>query len=313
MAETVLFFDGNSYPANTVDNVFEAICQAGLAGKTGVLVGNGNNLAVTGTSSPVAVASGMALVKGKLYENTASKNLTVATPATSTRIDRVVLRLSYAAGTCTAVVLAGTEGTGLPPTLTQVDGTTWEISLAKVSITTGGVITVTSERRRARASVYSKGDVMTKLCVLSGHYPIDRDLDAPDYDWHLANGDTENGVQTRDLRDRVLMGAGTAYPAYTTGGAATANLAHTHSGAGLSAAVGTHQHQVTMESDWGGGYSSGGTNPIAQLIANDELYASGAGAVSGSTASAGSSSQSILPPYAAEYVFVYVGPNDVAI
>ena len=42
--------------------------------------------------------------------------------------------------------IAGVEG-GSAPALTQTANTTWEISLAKVTITTAGVITVVNERR----------------------------------------------------------------------------------------------------------------------------------------------------------------------
>ena len=56
----------------------------------------------------------------------------------------MVLRAGYVAKTVIAL-LAGAEG-GAAPALTQTDGTTWEYSLAQVSITTGGVITLTDER-----------------------------------------------------------------------------------------------------------------------------------------------------------------------
>jgi len=45
-----------------------------------------NKLAVSGTSSPVAVASGAALVYGIPYVNTASVNVAVSTPSVSTRM-----------------------------------------------------------------------------------------------------------------------------------------------------------------------------------------------------------------------------------
>jgi len=105
-----------------------------------------NELAVTGTTSPVAVASGVAWVYGCWYQNDSSLNVTVPTPATNPRIDRIVLRYGSAAQTVRITRLAGTEAASpTAPTLTQ-NSTTYEISLAQVRITTGGVITVTDER-----------------------------------------------------------------------------------------------------------------------------------------------------------------------
>lgn len=104
-----------------------------------------NELAVSGTSSPVAVNTGAAVVYGIPYFNTASVNVAVATPASSTRIDRIVLRADWTAETVRITKIAGTEG-GAEPSLTQSAGTTWDIPLAKVSITTGGIITLTDER-----------------------------------------------------------------------------------------------------------------------------------------------------------------------
>lgn len=105
-----------------------------------------NELAVTGTSSPVAVASGAALAYGFVYLSDASVNVAVASPSVSTRIDRIVLRVNWSAQTVRITRVAGSEGSGSPPALTQSAGTTWDVPLAQVSITTGGVITVTDER-----------------------------------------------------------------------------------------------------------------------------------------------------------------------
>lgn len=111
----------------------------------GVLKNYQNELEVTGAATPVAVNTGGAIVYGFPYWNTASVNVTIPTPSGATRIDRIVLRASWAAQTVRITRVAGSEGGGAPA-LTQTDGTTWDISLAQVSITTGGVITVTDER-----------------------------------------------------------------------------------------------------------------------------------------------------------------------
>ena len=111
----------------------------------GVLRSIMNSLAVSGTSSPVVVATGAAIVYGYPYRSDASTNVTIPTPTTATRIDRIVLRVSWSAQTVRITRIAGTEGGGAPA-LTQMPNTTWDIPLAQVSITTGGVITVTDQR-----------------------------------------------------------------------------------------------------------------------------------------------------------------------
>jgi hypothetical protein len=106
-----------------------------------------NKLAVTGSSSPAQVATGAALVYGIPYFNNGTVSITIATPTTGTRIDRLVLRASWALQTVRVTRIAGTEGAGTPPALTQSAGTTWDVPLAQVSITTGGVITIIDERQ----------------------------------------------------------------------------------------------------------------------------------------------------------------------
>jgi len=111
----------------------------------GVLKGIGNELATTGTSSPVSTATGSGIVYGFYYASDSAVTTAIPTPTTATRIDRIVLRTSWAAQTIRITRIAGTEGAGTPA-LTQIANTTWDIPLATVSITTGGVITVTDAR-----------------------------------------------------------------------------------------------------------------------------------------------------------------------
>lgn len=112
----------------------------------GVLAGYANELEVTGSSSPVAVNTGAAVVYGFPYENDASVNVTVATPTVGTTGHRVVLRVNWSAQTVRIALLSSADGTASIPAVTQSANTTWEISLATLTITTGGVITVTDDR-----------------------------------------------------------------------------------------------------------------------------------------------------------------------
>ena len=136
--------DCGPYTANIWSDWYEALFTSNSVDES-VIPNVLNELAVSGSATPLSVASGWALVNGKWYKNTAATTLAIATPVASTRIDRVILRVDYATQTVRLVLLAGAEG-GAAPTLTQTDGTTWEVSLAQASITTGGVVTITDER-----------------------------------------------------------------------------------------------------------------------------------------------------------------------
>lgn len=112
----------------------------------GVHPGVGGELAVTAAVESVDVASGRASAAGFSYKNTVTENVAIPVPAANTRIDRIVLRAVYAPTRTVRITrIAGTEGAGAPA-LTQSAGSTWDIPLAQVSITTGAAITVTDER-----------------------------------------------------------------------------------------------------------------------------------------------------------------------
>lgn len=105
-------------------------------------------LEVSGTATPVNVGTGAACVYGFHYWNTANISTAIPSPGTGTRIDRLVLQADWTNRQVRLARLPGVTfgGTAAPVALTQMDGTTWEIPLAQLSITTGGAITVTDER-----------------------------------------------------------------------------------------------------------------------------------------------------------------------
>lgn len=113
--------------------------------RSGVFVDDLNELAASGGTSPVAIATGRALVDGTWYENDASVNVAIPTPSASTRIDRIVARKSFSAQTIRITRIAGTEGAGAPA-ITQSAGVTWDMPICQASITTGGIITILDER-----------------------------------------------------------------------------------------------------------------------------------------------------------------------
>jgi len=103
---------------------------------------------VTGANI-VSVNTGGAMVDGKVYHNSAAVavNIPSAAGGGNTRIDRIVIRCSWA-GTDTAVTrIAGADAaTPTAPAITQTSGTTYDIMIAQVLVTTAGACTVTDER-----------------------------------------------------------------------------------------------------------------------------------------------------------------------
>lgn len=113
----------------------------------GVADGYGNELAVTNPSGrDLSINTGGALVYGFPYWNTAPVTKTLTHPTTGTTGWRLVLQASWAAQTVRIALLQAADGTAAPPAVTQVATTTWEISLAYGTITTGDVIVVTDAR-----------------------------------------------------------------------------------------------------------------------------------------------------------------------
>lgn len=98
-------------------------------------------------ANTLRVAAGQAIVWGTWYENSANLDFTIPTPAASTRIDRIVVRKSWAAQTTRLTRIAGAEG-GAAPAMVQTSGTTWDIPICNVSITTGGTMTITDARNQ---------------------------------------------------------------------------------------------------------------------------------------------------------------------
>lgn len=282
MAEYSFPWDGTTlgdcgpYSSNYYDDLYRCAFTTDQHAGEGIIRNLGDELMVTGTSSPITVGSGAAFVNGKFYRNTASISVDIPTPTTGTRIDRIVLRSDFSTQTVRVARIAGSEGGGVPA-LTQSDGVTWEISLAQVQITTAGVITITDERQFCHfgtavdsnmlddAAVTNskiadgavsnsklddtvkrmKGEIIMWSGALSDHYPIDPDTGAANTHWHICNGEVENGVQTPDLRDKFVIAQGSSFSKGNTGGSTTKNLAHTHGVGTLSNdTVASHAHQL---------------------------------------------------------------------
>ena len=90
------------------------------------------------------VDSGRALVHGTLYESTTQENLTIVDPG-ALRYYRVVLRKSWASKNVLLTMLGPTTP-GYPP-LVQIAGTTWDIPLYRLSVPSGGPISLEADDR----------------------------------------------------------------------------------------------------------------------------------------------------------------------
>lgn len=129
-------------------------------GKEGVAPGYLNLLAGTVTgANTVQIDTGGALVDGKYYKNDAavSVNIPSAVGGGNTRIDRIVLRASWASFQITIVRIAGTDAASpTAPAITQTPGTTYDITLYKALVNTSGTVTLTDERTFASQAILAR-------------------------------------------------------------------------------------------------------------------------------------------------------------
>jgi len=135
--------------------------------KQGVLRGVGSELVVSGTSSPLSLAAGAALVYGLFYENTAAKNLTVATPVVGTTGGRINLKADWTAQTVRAQVQLNTDGVADIPALTQTAGVEWSLPLYTFTITTAGGISLTRVVEYCQFADYITADMIQDVTGLS--------------------------------------------------------------------------------------------------------------------------------------------------
>jgi hypothetical protein len=141
-----------------------------------VLAGYESELEVTNPSGQtIRVAKGAALVDGKFYETDATVDFAGATPGGGNdNYYRVVLRKSWAAQTVRLALLSNLAGADYPA-VTQTDGTTWEVSVARVLINDAGTVAIIDDR------VYSKSPLAR---------PIDRRQGGSTTDWS-SEGSTD--------------------------------------------------------------------------------------------------------------------------
>ena len=89
------------------------------------------------------------MVDGKWFENNAaaSVNIPSAVGGGNTRIDRIVLRCSWAGYAVSITRIAGTDAASpTAPAIVQTTGTTYDIKLYQALVNTAGAVTLTDER-----------------------------------------------------------------------------------------------------------------------------------------------------------------------
>jgi hypothetical protein len=125
---------------------------AACSGFEGVAAGYLNEYACSdGGANSVDVATGGAIVDGKWVYNDAVQEIAIdSADAGETRIDRIVLRATWASFNVSVTLISGTSAaTPSAPAVTQTSGTTYDIKLCQVLVTDAGAVTVTDEREWA--------------------------------------------------------------------------------------------------------------------------------------------------------------------
>ncbi|MDM8214711.1 hypothetical protein QUW15_00810 [Desulfovibrio piger] len=146
------------------------------------------------------------------------------------------------------------------------------------------------------------GGIVAFSGTFSGRNPVDMKSKKAMTGWCLCDGTATNGLAVPDLRDRMIMGAGTTYKTGAKGGAAS----HTHSVSGTVGATTTtlaqtaaHGHATTAAGTAGGGPAytlvDGGTGGGDGSVATTKV--GGSASHTHSLTGAKSGSASSLPPY----------------
>lgn len=170
MAESSFLWDsgagGDASPHSESD---VAAMFAAMMGGSGVLKGYLNDLVPTVSGSHILMNTGWAFVDGHPYRNSASLDTTITTPSIGTTGHRLVLRADWSAQTVRLVDKASSDGTSSIPAQTQTSGTTYEITICTLTITTGGAITMSDVRAYAPLTDDSRGNATRNDFRLGRH------------------------------------------------------------------------------------------------------------------------------------------------
>jgi hypothetical protein len=140
--------------------------MAACTGFEGVAPGYLNALvgSVPGANT-ARIGTGGAIVDGQWYQNDAAVDVTIpsAVGGGNTRIDRIVLRVTWASFQCIITRIAGTDaGSPTAPAITQTPTTTYDIMLYQALVNTSGAVTLTDERVMAGLLTHRQGGSATE-------------------------------------------------------------------------------------------------------------------------------------------------------
>ena len=159
---------GYTQAHKSTENKILAACN----GFEGIAPGYLNSCAVTVTgANTVAINAGGALVDGKWYNNSASVSVNIpsAVGGGNTRIDRIVLRCSWAGFAVRITRIAGTDAASpTAPAITQTSGTTYDIMLCRALVNTSGTVTLTDERLFASGGTNAIADLAVTAAKIAG-------------------------------------------------------------------------------------------------------------------------------------------------
>lgn len=152
---------------------------------------------VNGASPKVTVGTGAAIVYGFPYENTAAVDLSFTKPAIGTTGYRIVLRMDWTNHRVRLTLLSSSDGVSSIPAATQTAGTTWDITLATFTCTTGGTITLTDTRAYTQpnievATAMIKDNAVTTAKIVDGAITSAKILDGTIATADLANDSVDD-------------------------------------------------------------------------------------------------------------------------
>lgn len=149
MAEKYFPFNSVSgdreYYAEDFAGYFADIISSGVSA-------NGDNLPVTAAGGlALSVGAGFAWIRGHLYENTATKSLTVSPGGSLPRVDRVVARLDVAERKIETRVVQGTAASSPAAPALVRNADYWDIGLAEVSVAASAISLTNTNIKDTRA------------------------------------------------------------------------------------------------------------------------------------------------------------------
>ena len=145
--DTAALGDGPPYTQTDLQDRFYRSLINGT-GNRGPVQGWRDELEVSGTSSPLTVATGGACVYGMLFDSDSALTIPVSTPSSGlSRYDRIVVQRTWTTQVTRITRISGTAAAApAVPALTQTANIVWEIPIATILVDDEGLITVTDTR-----------------------------------------------------------------------------------------------------------------------------------------------------------------------